>query len=102
MSEPDMLEGARDAAHFLKALANENRLLILCHLLQGERSVSELEAILDLRQPTLSQQLARLRGENLVATRRDGKSIYYSIADPNVGLTLDLMFQMFCAQKLAS
>jgi len=72
---------AGDATRFLKALANQNRLLILCHLIDGEKSVGELERAIGLRQPTLSQQLARLRSSELVRTRRDAKSIYYSIAE---------------------
>ena len=75
-----LAESAREATEFLKALAHESRLLILCDLLDGEKSVGELESFLDLRQSTVSQQLARLRLEGLVAARRDGKTIYYSIA----------------------
>src|SRR5205807_1903452 len=72
-----MAESAREATEFLKALAYESRLLILCDLLEGEKSVGELETFLDLRQSTVSQQLARLRLEGLVAARREGKTIYY-------------------------
>ena len=71
---------AHEASEFLKALAHESRLMILCDLLQGEKSVGELEALLERRQSSVSQQLARLRLEGLVAARRDGKTIYYSIA----------------------
>ena len=76
-----MAASARDATEFLKALAHELRLLILCDLLEGEKSVGELESFLDLRQSTVSQQLARLRLEGLVAARREGKTIYYSISN---------------------
>ncbi len=89
------------AAEFLKALANPNRLLILCLLRDGEYAVSELEDRLDLRQPTLSQQLARLREDELVATRRDGKQIYYSLASDEVRRTIALLDDMFCAGALA-
>ncbi len=89
------------AADFLKALANPNRLLILCFLRDGEFSVRELEEKLDLRQPTLSQQLARLREDDLVATRRDGKQIYYSLASDEVRRTIALLDDMFCAGALA-
>ena len=75
-----MAANAREAAHLLKALAHESRLMILCRLCEGEKSVSELEHMLALRQPTVSQQLARLRTDGLVATRRDGKIIYYRLA----------------------
>lgn len=74
-----LLDSAKAASVFLKALSNENRLLLLCLLAEGERSVTELETLLDLRQPTVSQQLARLRAENLVSTRRDGKTARRSI-----------------------
>ena len=75
-----MVDNAKRASEFLKALAHESRLVILCILAQGEKSVSELEQELNLRQPTVSQQLARLRADGLVSTRRDGKVIYYSLA----------------------
>lgn len=80
----------------LRALANEDRLLILCQLTQGERSVGELEAQLDIRQPTLSQQLAVLRSEALVTTRRDGKRIYYAVADGAVLAVLACLYDQFC------
>lgn len=99
MVDNAMLEGASQAADFLKALANENRLLILCHLSEGEMSVSELEDALNLRQPTLSQQLARLRADQLVDTRRDGKTIYYSLASDDVGKMLELMYGLFCSPE---
>ena len=92
----DMMENARAASRFLKALANENRLLLLCLLAEGERSVSELEAQLGLRQPTISQQLARLRAEELVATRRDGKAIYYSLASEEARRVVQLLYELFC------
>lgn len=99
MVDKAMLEGATQAADFLKALANENRLLILCHLSEGELSVSELEDALRLRQPTLSQQLARLRSDNLVTTRREGKTIYYALANDDVGKMLELMYGLFCSPE---
>ena len=68
-------ESAKRASTFLKSLANENRLVILCALADGEKNVGELEGILGIRQPTLSQQLARLRADNMVSTRRDSKQI---------------------------
>lgn len=89
------------AADFLKALANPNRLMILCFLRDGEFSVGELEDKLDLRQPTLSQQLARLREDNLVDTRRDGKQIYYSLSNENVRRTIALLDDMFCSGAMA-
>jgi DNA-binding transcriptional ArsR family regulator len=90
---------ARDATALLRALANEDRLLILCQLTQGELSVGELEAQLDIRQPTLSQQLAVLRAEALVTTRRDGKRIYYSVADGEVLAVLACLYDQFCPKS---
>ena len=79
-----MADHAPDVASFLKALSHEGRLMILCHLAGGEKSVTELEALLGQRQAAVSQQLARLRLEGLVSTRRDGKAIFYAIHDPRV------------------
>ncbi len=92
----DMLEHAREAAEFLKALSHEARLVILCLLLDGEKSVTELERMLDLRQPAVSQQLARLRADNLVEARRDGKSIYYALARPEVREVVSALQRAFC------
>src|SRR4029078_2167671 len=79
-----MLSNARQASEFLKALSHEVRLLILCFLIEGEKSVREIEKMLKLRQPAVSQQLARLRGDGLVEARRNGKNIYYSLARTEV------------------
>ena len=87
---------AQEASALLRALANEDRLLILCQLTQGELSVGELEAQLDIRQPTLSQQLAVLRTEALVTTRREGKRIHYSVADGAVLAVLACLYDQFC------
>jgi DNA-binding transcriptional ArsR family regulator len=88
---------AREASEFLKALAHESRLMILCDLLHGERSVGELEALLSRRQSTVSQQLARLRLEGLVSARRDGKTIYYSIASEKARSIIGALYNSFCA-----
>lgn len=93
---------AGDATRYLKALANQNRLLILCHLIDGEKSVGELERAIGLRQPTLSQQLARLRSGGLVGTRRNAKSIYYSIADDDIRSVLQVLYGKFCAPRAAA
>jgi ArsR family transcriptional regulator len=79
-------------------LANEDRLLLLCQLSQGEMCVSDLEEELDIRQPTLSQQLAVLRGEGVVDTRREGKRIYYRVADPRVMQVLDVLYRLYCKE----
>ena len=92
----EMTSRATDAAAFLKALAHEGRLMILCHLTSGEKSVTELENLLDQRQAAVSQQLARLRLEGLVTSRREGKVIYYAIQDQKVSRTVSLVYDMFC------
>ena len=96
-----MAASARDATEFLKALAHESRLLILCDLLEGEKSVGELESFLDLRQSTVSQQLARLRLEGLVRARRQGKTIYYSISNEKVRSVIGVLYKAFCTVKPA-
>ncbi|SFT34461.1 ArsR/SmtB family transcription factor [Sedimentitalea nanhaiensis] len=91
-----MAERACDAAAFLKTLAHEGRLMILCHLGAGEKSVGELENLLNIRQAAVSQMLARLRDEGLVQTRRDGKTIFYSLADSNTEQMIGLLHTLFC------
>jgi DNA-binding transcriptional ArsR family regulator len=91
-----LVRNTREASQFLKALANENRLMLLCILSEGEYSVTELETLLEIRQPTLSQQLARLRADNLVTTRRDGKVIYYRLASEKARETMELIYKHFC------
>ena len=94
--DADELTGrAQDASHFLKALAHEGRLMILCHLSSGEKTVTELENLLASRQAAVSQQLARLRLEGLVSTRREGKTIFYAIQDPKVLQTIQLLNRMY-------
>lgn len=92
----ELMQNARKASDFLKALSHENRLLLLCLLAEKERSVGELEDILAMRQPTVSQQLARLRYDNMVTTRRDGKTVYYSIANENVRAVISVIYDIFC------
>lgn len=90
---------AASASALLKALANPDRLLLLCQLSQGERSVSELEQLLGIQQPTLSQQLAVLRREGLVATRREGKLIYYRISSPEALAVITMLYRLFCEER---
>lgn len=92
----DMAERAAEAAAFLKTLAHEGRLMILCHLGAGEKSVGTLETLLDMRQAAVSQMLARLRDEGLVQTRREGKTIYYSLKDRNTQELIALLYRQFC------
>lgn len=92
-----MGDSARNATDFLKAIAHEGRLMILCRLAEGECSVAEFEDLLGARQAAVSQQLARLRMEGLVGTRRDGKSIYYFLADEKAERIIGVLYDMFCA-----
>ncbi|MBK9082428.1 MAG: helix-turn-helix transcriptional regulator [Rhizobiales bacterium] len=94
-----LMRNAREASDLLKALSHESRLLVLCLLAEKERSVGELEEILSLRQPTVSQQLARLRFDDLVTTRRDGKTIYYSIANEDVRRLIEVIYDIFCESR---
>ncbi|SIR35311.1 MULTISPECIES: metalloregulator ArsR/SmtB family transcription factor [unclassified Bosea (in: a-proteobacteria)] len=96
---PELLQlkrKARQASDFLKALSHENRLLLLCLLAERERTVTELENLLCLRQPVVSQQLARLRLDQLVATRRDGKAVYYSLANDDVRRVISVIYDIYC------
>lgn len=94
-----MVGNAKRASDFLKALAHESRLMILCILAEGEKSVSELEDLLALRQPTVSQQLARLRADGLVSTRRDGKAIYYNLASDEARVVIGAIYDVFCRKQ---
>jgi DNA-binding transcriptional ArsR family regulator len=91
-----MAASAIRAADFLKSLGHEQRLMILCHLASGEKSVGELEEVLGARQAAVSQQLARLRHEGLVTTRREGKTIYYGLGDERSKRMIGLLYEMFC------
>ena len=95
-----MADNAHIAASFLKAISHEGRLMILCHLVTGEKSVTELEQLLSARQAAVSQQLSRLRIEGLVVPRREGKTIYYSLADERTRTVLELVYDLFCGDKM--
>ncbi|TMV08070.1 helix-turn-helix transcriptional regulator [Ruegeria sediminis] len=95
-----MKRSACEAAAFLKTLAHEGRLMILCHLGGGEKSVGELESLLDMRQAAVSQMLARLREEGLVSTRREGKTIYYSLTDGRAAEVIELLYRQFCSPEM--
>ncbi|HEV2548832.1 MAG TPA: metalloregulator ArsR/SmtB family transcription factor [Stellaceae bacterium] len=95
-----MIGNAAKATSLLKALANKHRLIILCHVAGGEKSVGELEELLGMRQPHLSQHLARLRRDHLVRTRRDSRTIYYELEASNVaGEIVHLLYQFYCAPR---
>lgn len=90
-------QSAGQASALLKTLANPDRLLLLCQLSQGERCVSELEELLGIHQPTLSQQLGVLRNEGLVDTRREGKQIHYRLASKEALIVIKVLYDTFCA-----
>jgi DNA-binding transcriptional ArsR family regulator len=93
-----VMENAADrASDLLKALSNRHRLLIICQLIDGERSVGDLAEFLDLRDSTVSQHLALLRKDGLVSARRDAQTIYYSIASDPARELLKTLYQVFCA-----
>ena len=91
-----LTDKAGQATRLLKSLANDRRLLILCHLSENEKSVGELERLVDLSQSALSQHLARLRRDNLVQTRREAQTIYYSIASPEADAVLQTLYNLYC------
>ncbi|MCH9824033.1 MULTISPECIES: ArsR/SmtB family transcription factor [Lentibacter] len=92
----NFMDNATKASNFLKTVSHEGRLMILCHLVTGEKSVTELESLLSARQAAVSQQLSRLRMEGLVIPRRDGKAIYYRLADNRPKRILELVYELFC------
>ncbi|WP_458792895.1 ArsR/SmtB family transcription factor [Yoonia sp. MH D7] len=91
-----MMHNAQAAANFLKAISHEGRLMILCHLTTGEKSVTELEDLLSARQAAVSQQLSRLRLEGLVIPRREGKVIFYRLADDRPKQIMEVVYDLFC------
>ena len=94
-----MMQNAQRASNFLKAISHEGRLMILCHLVTGEKSVTELEELLSARQAAVSQQLSRLRLEGLVTPRREGKVIYYRLTDDRPKQIMEVVYDLFCAPK---
>ena len=88
---------AEEAARVLAALANAKRLIALCHLLDGEKSVGQLAALVDLAPATLSQHLGRLRDLRYVETRRDGRTIHYRLSSPEVRALIETLYRLYCA-----
>lgn len=97
-----MREAAGQATAMLRVLANEDRLLLLCQLTQGEACVSELEELLGIRQPTLSQQLSVLRNEGIVSTRREGKKIFYQLDEGRALSLLNTLYGLYCPTDRSS
>jgi DNA-binding transcriptional ArsR family regulator len=96
MPVEEMARHAEDAAQFLKLMANPHRLMVLCHLLDAEMSVSEINEHLPLSQSALSQHLAVLRNSGMVATRREQQTIYYRLANPGVEAIMGQLYEQFC------
>ncbi len=100
--DPNQLQRrAREASELLKALGNARRLMILCQLLEGEKSVGELVRLIGLSQSALSQHLARLRRDRLVSTRRSAQTIYYTIEGSEARALLQTLHGLYCARELA-
>jgi DNA-binding transcriptional ArsR family regulator len=95
----ELMASAERASNFLKVLANEKRLMLLCLLADGDKGVSELKDALDMQQAAVSQQLARLRADNLVTFKRQGKTIRYALASEEVRRTIGLLYELFCEPK---
>lgn len=102
MNAIKMQASAASATALLKALANPHRLIILCHLAMGEKSVGELEELLGMRQPHLSQHLARLRHDALVATRRDSRTIHYRLRSAAAAKVIRLLYTLYCRPASAA
>lgn len=95
----DLRGAASEASRLMKVLSNPDRLLLLCELTLGEKRVGELEQLVGIVQPTLSQQLGVLRDEGLVSTRRDGKRIFYRIDSPQTLAVMQVLYEQFCNVK---
>ena len=98
MNLQKMQSSADDACRLMKVLSNRDRMMLLCQISQGEKCVGELEACLDIQQPTLSQQLTVLRNEALVTTRREGKQIYYSHSNHVALEVMNVLYQNYCSK----
>lgn len=96
-----MQQAARQASDLMKALSNENRLMILCQLADGEKSVGELAALLELPQPAVSQQLARMRNLGLVASRKNAQTVHYSLAGDAATRVIAVLYELYCAPQEA-
>ncbi len=97
MNIQELENSAADAAAFLRSLANEKRLMIVCQLMSGEMSVGEICDAIEARQSTVSQQLAILRNEGVVASRKEAQTVYYSLADDGARKLVSVLYEMFCA-----
>lgn len=92
----DITAAAAQATAFLKAFSGQSRLLLLCHLSEGEKSVGELARVTGVRDTAVSQQLAVLRRRGMVAARRSGQTVYYSLSSRDAERMLELLHSLFC------
>ena len=99
MESARLVDNARRASDLLKAMSNERRLMILCYLATGEKSVGELERMVGLSQSALSQHLARLRRDGVVETRRSGPTIFYSLSGVEAQRVIETLYDLFCAPR---
>ena len=99
MDKNALYHTASEACNLLKCLANPHRLMLVCHLLEGRKSVNELVALVGISQSNMSQHLAQLRLNGVVAAEREAQTIYYSVANPAARAVLDVLYQNFCAEK---
>ncbi|MAP93995.1 MAG: ArsR family transcriptional regulator [Ponticaulis sp.] len=98
LQESGFQDRAETASEFLKAMANSSRLLILCQIGEGELSVGELQELVGLSQSAMSQHLAKLREQKLVASRREAQTIYYRLSDPTVVEIISALARRFCPE----
>lgn len=98
ITQVDMIDKAKIASNYLKAISNETRLVILCYLVFGSKTVTELEELVGVRQANVSQHLARLKEDHLVQSRRIGKTVEYSVSDPDAMKILTILYAKFCAE----
>ncbi len=99
ITQQELISGVSNASNLLKTLSHKDRLLILCELKTGEKSVGQLAELLNLQQSPLLQHLARMRREGLVTTRRQSQSIFYSLSSDNASKLVDLLYDLFCKTK---
>jgi len=99
MDISELKNNASKASELLKVMANQSRLMILCNLLDGEKSVQQLQGHVGLSQSALSQQLAILRGQRLVSTRREAQSVYYSLASEEAETLIGTLYEIYCNDK---
>ncbi len=101
MDTGNLKQNARRASQLLKAIGNENRLVILCYLMEGEKAVGEMKKLVEMRQSRVSQYLARLRRAGLVQTRRSGRMIYYSLAGGEASAVMGMLDDLYCGRTQA-